>query len=63
MSKSGQWLDLFRKYWNDHALNRPVGRKFWYESIGTDVNDQSKVISYASKKMNQNYEYGWFPVV
>jgi len=54
---------LFRKYWNDHALNRPVGREFWYEPVGTDVNDQSKVIGYASKKMNQNYEYGWFPVV
>ena len=44
-------------------LNRPVGRNFWWEPVDTDIHSQSKVISYASKKMSQNYEYGWFPVV
>ena len=61
--KSEEWMKLFGSLWRDHDLNRPVGRNFWWEPVDTDIHSQSKVISYASKKMNNNYEYGWFPVV
>jgi hypothetical protein len=56
--KSGEYLSTFSRYWNTHYLNRGVGRYFWFE----EVDSQEKVSRYASKKMSENYQNGWFVV-
>jgi hypothetical protein len=56
--KAEQYLNCFSTYWCNHPVNKPVGRVFWYE----DVVNQDKVIRYATKRMTNNYEFGWFPV-
>jgi hypothetical protein len=56
--KADQYLNCFSTYWSNHPVNKSVGRKFWYE----EVIDQDKVIRYATKRMTNNYSFGWFPV-
>jgi len=58
IDKSERYLSTFSRYWNSHHLNRGVGRYFWYE----EVDNQEDASRYATKKMSNNYENGWFVV-
>ena len=57
LPKVKQYLMCFTSYWNSHQVNNSVGRTFWYEP----VEDQDKVIRYATERMTNNYVYCWFP--
>jgi len=54
--KAKNYLSCFANYWNDHRINKNVGRTFWYEP----VRDQDEATRYATKKMTSNYDFGWF---
>ena len=54
--RAEDYLCCFTEYWNDHRINKNVGRNFWYEP----VKDQDKAMRYATKKMTSNYDFGWF---
>ena len=56
VSKAEQYLMCFSAYWSNHPVNRNVGRKFWYE----EVINQDRVVRYATKRMTNNYDWGWF---
>ena len=58
IDKSEEYLSTFSRYWNSHYLNIGVGRHFWFEK----VDSQERVSRYASKKMSEKYENGWFIV-
>jgi hypothetical protein len=56
VDRASTYLECFTGYWNEHRINKGVGRTFWYEP----VIDQDKAMRYATKKMTSNYEFGWF---
>ena len=58
VSKSHRYLKVFSQLWNEHYVNKGVGRQFWFET----VDSQERVGRYVSKKMSENYSKGWFPV-
>ena len=60
IEKADDYIQSFQKSWIDHDLNNPVGRTFWYEGVGNDVASQSRKTRYATKKMGEDYETGWF---
>ena len=55
IDKSEKYLSTFSRYWNNHYVNRNVGRYFWYE----EVDNQEDASRYATKRMTEN---GWFLV-
>ena len=58
IKKANDYMFLFEKNWNDHQVNRSVGRTFWHQP----VENQDKAIRYATKKMTYDNEDGWWAV-